>query len=219
MHFAQPRSVSAIKTSHPRRRIASPRPTLDLPPDSPFLSDEVARRIGFRASRLRRKNGLGFHDEQDFRQDLWLNLLQAAVRFDPAKCSLQRYVSMVLNSRYKHHLRELTQKREEAAGPVESDTCSLEGLGDEGQKIRDSSAEQNSHRAVLAQDVQVVLDGLSDGDRKIVCAPQTPSVFREPSSRRCLHTQHGDVRWRTSGGTWNSNHGGGSWSGGICRAG
>ena len=167
MHVAHPRSVTA--KFPPRRRPSGPRPSLNLAPDSPFLSDEIARRIGFRASRLRRKNGLCFHDEQDLRQDLWLNLLQAAVRFDPAKCSLHRYVSMVLNSRYKHHLRELTRNRE-ATGPTESETCSLEGLGEEAQNIRDGAAELDTRRTVLAHDVQFVLDGLSDGDRKICMA-------------------------------------------------
>ena len=169
MHVAHPRSVSA-KLFGPRRPHIGSRRSLNLPPDSPFLSDEVARRIGFRAARLRRKNGLSSHDELDLRQDFWLNLLQAAVRFDPAKCCLYRYVSMVLNSRYKYHLRELMQKKEEAVGPVEAETYSLEGLGEEGQQIRDFAAEKNLHSAVLALDVQAIVNGLSASDRKICLA-------------------------------------------------
>ena len=178
-----------IQSVLPRRRYNGP--TLNLPPDSPFLSDKIARRIGFRAARLRRKNGLCSHDELDLRQDFWLNLLQAAARFDPEKCSLHRYVSMILNSRYKHHVRELARKNEDTVGLAESETCSLEGLGEEGHLIRDEAVEQNLPRAVLVHDVKVVLDLLSDGDRKICMVIMEHGTPGEAA--RALGMSHWDI--------------------------
>lgn len=76
---------------------------------SEFLNDVTQRRIRYRVTRLGRKFALSWEDEEDLQQDFRMAVLSARTQYDPAKCPLDRFVKMVLNRRYKHHVRQQCQ--------------------------------------------------------------------------------------------------------------
>lgn len=83
----------------------------DLPAVDLFLTPAVTQRIDGCAKRLCRKFALCGADGDDLRQDFRLVVLQARRGYDPAKCPIDRFVLMVINRRYKHHVRQLMQLR------------------------------------------------------------------------------------------------------------
>ncbi|MCC7407614.1 MAG: sigma-70 family RNA polymerase sigma factor [Phycisphaeraceae bacterium] len=146
--------------------IASSVPTIS----SLIQCDSVARRINFRAGRLRRKYGLAREEERDLRQQFWMALTRAMRRFDPGRCPLDRFVLMVLNRYYKYRVRQLSKAQEsEVAGAMsfEDVGCAATVL------VRDPSAEVAIGQADLRQDVAGVLKELSDKDRRICLAVMT----------------------------------------------
>ena len=84
----------------------------DLPASERFLTPLVLRRIKGSVIRLRRKFALSRADGEDLRQDFCIAILQARQRYDPKQCLLHRFVLMVLNRRYKHHVRRLIRIRD-----------------------------------------------------------------------------------------------------------
>lgn len=91
--------------------------TADLPAAELFLSPRVMRRIEGSVTRLRRKFGLNHADGEDLQQDFYITILQARQLYDPEKCLLHRFVLMVINRRYKHHVRRLMHLRESIGNP------------------------------------------------------------------------------------------------------
>jgi RNA polymerase sigma factor (sigma-70 family) len=151
-----------------------------LPVRSEFLSESVLRRIHFRAGRLRRKFGLSREDEKDLRQDFWAAIVRAGHRFDASRCAPDRYVAMVLNSRYKHHVREFMLARQRDA----MDVMSIEDVGaDAVELIVDPAAETALERSDLASDVQTILKTLSAEDRRI-CLAVMKTVSPHEAARR-----------------------------------
>lgn len=134
-----------------------------LPPDSPFLSVSVTKRINFRAARLRCKYGLCGEEEKDLRQDFWMTIVRSSKRYDAARCPLDRYVGMVLNRRYKHHVRELARADQHPATPMALEDVSpmlVEG-------IQDKASATTMERSHLTTDLPVVLARLSADDRQL----------------------------------------------------
>jgi len=69
-------------------------------------------RIDCSVKRMRRKFALSRADGDDLRQDFCVAILQARQLYDPDKCILKRFVAMVINRRYKHHVRRQMRLRE-----------------------------------------------------------------------------------------------------------
>ena len=84
----------------------------DLPTSELFLSPLVLRRIKGSVIRLCRKFALSRADGEDLQQDFCVTILQARQRYDPQQCLLHRFVLMVFNRRYKHHVRRLLRIRD-----------------------------------------------------------------------------------------------------------
>lgn len=80
-----------------------------VPTVAEFLNDATQRRIHYRVARLGRKFALSREDQEDLRQDFRMAILSARVQYDPARCPLDRFVGMVLNRRYKYHVRQQCQ--------------------------------------------------------------------------------------------------------------
>jgi DNA-directed RNA polymerase specialized sigma24 family protein len=80
-----------------------------VPAVAEFLDDATQRRIHYRVARLGHKFALSREDREDLRQDFRMALLSAQAQYAPDKCPLDRFVSMVLNRRYKYHVRQLCQ--------------------------------------------------------------------------------------------------------------
>lgn len=137
-------------------------PTVSNP--SPFYSDTVLRRINYRVSRLRRNNALSAEDAKELRQDFLLTLVRAEHRYDPARCPVERYISMVLNWRYKYHVRRLAELDESEAG----DVISLEEL-DPGypEFFVDEPAEQRLRQIERRHDIDHVLAELPAEDQRL----------------------------------------------------
>ena len=80
-----------------------------VPTVAEFLNDVTQRRIHYRVARLGRKFALSREDLEDLQQDFRMAILSARTQYDPAKCPLERFVKMVLNRRYKYHVRQQCQ--------------------------------------------------------------------------------------------------------------
>lgn len=78
-----------------------------VPAAEEFLTSTMKRRIHFRVARLGRKFALPKEEREDLRQDFYLTLLTVRQRYDAEKCPLHRFLLMVINRRYKHHVRRL----------------------------------------------------------------------------------------------------------------
>jgi DNA-directed RNA polymerase specialized sigma24 family protein len=85
-----------------------------------FLSPCVLRRIEGSVKRLCRKFGLSRADGDDLQQDFCVAILQSRQVYDQDKCLLHRFVLMVINRRYKHHVRRLIRIREGLGNTIDS---------------------------------------------------------------------------------------------------
>lgn len=71
----------------------TPEPAID------FVRSEYAReRVHYKARQLARRRDFRCDDPADLEQELWLGLLRAADRYDPAKASVNTFVAQVLDS-------------------------------------------------------------------------------------------------------------------------
>ena len=134
------------------------------PPD--FLNDSVMRRINYRVNRLGRKFGLCREDCEDLRQNFCLAVFRGSKRFDPQKCTADRFVKMVLNRHYKYFVRRLTQR-------VDDCVCSLDAMApdesdpDYDQFLVDPKSGDERRRLEISEDVQTVISRLPDDLREL----------------------------------------------------
>ncbi len=77
-----------------------------------FLTPQVKKRINCSVKRLGRKFAMNHADCQDLRQDFLLAMVTAHKIYDPSKCVVSRFVAMVINRRYKWHVRRQMNMRE-----------------------------------------------------------------------------------------------------------
>jgi len=83
-----------------------------------LIDDYALDRIEFRAGRLARLFRLCDDDVDDLRQELALELVKAAARFDPDTSSRRTFINRALDRRYRHIYRRLqTAQRHEAFCP------------------------------------------------------------------------------------------------------
>ncbi|HSW45693.1 MAG TPA: sigma-70 family RNA polymerase sigma factor [Phycisphaerae bacterium] len=125
-----------------------------------FVNESAQRRINYRLGRLARRYQLGPQDRQDLRQDLWLALLRASRRFDPARCPIERFVGMVLNRHCKHHVRQFAQARTNRPQQVAWDHR-MEAV------LLDPQAEADLRHVDLRHDVQALLAQLPRPQRRL----------------------------------------------------
>ncbi len=150
------------------------------PADSEFLSDSAAQRINFRVARLGCKFCLSRADQKDLRQDFWMILIRAARRYDPTRCPLDRYITMVLNVRYKFHVREFKHARKAQV----INAISLEDVGEQITAfIVDPAAELTLAQIDTALDVQHVLQTLPAQDKHICQMVMTSKSPYEAAQR------------------------------------
>lgn len=151
-------------------------------PTSPFFSNTIHRRINYRVSRLRRKYALNAEDAKDLRQDFLLTLVRAERRYDPTKCPLDRYISMVLNWRYKHHVRELARE-DEAEDVISLDEMTTDDL----EELVEPAAERRLRQLETRLDIETILNRLSDDDRTL-CRLLMMHSPRESAEMLGIHT-------------------------------
>lgn len=72
----------------------------------------VLGRIRFRAERMAKKFKLLAADVEDLSQDMIVEVLKAAPKFDPEKTSWRTYVNAVLNKFYQRKVRDNMRKQE-----------------------------------------------------------------------------------------------------------
>lgn len=128
------------------------------------LPHSVTSRICYRAKRLRMKFGLSAEDEKDLRQDLWVSIVRAVSYYDPSRTPMQRYVTMVLNTRYKHHVRQFMIATEVSPIRVISIESEIQMVA---LSITDESATTTLERSDLAHDVELILQSLSLEEQQI----------------------------------------------------
>jgi len=145
--------------------MASPTSTLAV---SEFLNDVTERRIRFRVTRLGRKFALSREDREDLRQDFRTAIISAMRRYDPAKCPLERFVKMVLNRRYKYHVRQECQLSHHRGRTPNA--MSLEELSPEVKcLIPDPRLEAALNNVAIRHDLEHAFRGMTDIERG-VCA-------------------------------------------------
>jgi RNA polymerase sigma factor (sigma-70 family) len=139
-----------------------------VPTVAEFLDDVTQRRIRYRVARLGRRFVLSRADKEDLQQDFRLAVLSARAQYDPAKCPLDRFVKMVLNRRYKHHVRQqshLSQGRSRSP-----DSVSLDALSRDVEcMIPDPRQEADLARVELRHDLDHAFGKMTDIERG-VCA-------------------------------------------------
>lgn len=149
----------------------------DLPASDLFFTPQVLRRIDGSVTRLRRKFGLSRADGDDLRQDLCVAILQARQVYDPEKCLLHRYVRMVINRRYKHHVRRLMRIREGLGNTI--DVVGFDDVEPGLDLLIVDPVGENPHRSVdLSDALDHVLRDLPDLEQQIcnlLIAGHTPS--------------------------------------------
>jgi RNA polymerase sigma factor (sigma-70 family) len=126
-----------------------------------FLNDTVLRRIDYRVARLGRKYGLSREDREDLRQEFCLTVFRAGSKFDPAQCTAERFVRMVLNRCYKHFVRKLARAAENRAQSVVAVAMDMSDSDCEHCLI-DPSSEDDRQRFEMAEDVRTVIAGLPE---------------------------------------------------------
>jgi len=145
--------------------MASPTST---PTAAEFLDEVTERRIRYRVARLGRKFALSREDQKDLRQDFRMAVLSARTQYEPARCPLDRFVKMVLNRRYKHHVRQQCQLSHKRGRTP--DAMALEELSPEIKcLIPDPRLEAELARVELRHDLDHAFKGMTDIERG-VCA-------------------------------------------------
>jgi RNA polymerase sigma factor (sigma-70 family) len=138
------------------------------PTASEFLDDATQRRIGYRVARLGRKFALSREDLEDLQQDFRLAILSARTQYDPAKCPLRRFVTMVLNRRYKYRVRQLYLLSHHRG--LTPNAIALDDLDpDADAPITDPRLEAALVQVELRHDLEQAFKGMTDLERG-VCA-------------------------------------------------
>ncbi len=75
------------------------------------LSDYAKNLIKFKSRQLTRRLDFQMAELEDLQQELWLALVKAAKRFDPAKASLDTFIDRVVNTAVAMLLRGRQRKR------------------------------------------------------------------------------------------------------------
>jgi len=84
-----------------------------------IIDDYAMDRVDYQVARLGRLLHLSHHRKEDLRQDLLLELCQAAQRFDPATSSARTFVSRVVSSAAAFHMRTIrNERRNSARSPI-----------------------------------------------------------------------------------------------------
>jgi hypothetical protein len=80
-----------------------------------IIDDYAMARVDYQVARLGRLLHLSHHRKEELRQDLLLELCQAAQRFDPATSSTQTFVSRVVSLAAAFHARTIRNERGSSA--------------------------------------------------------------------------------------------------------
>jgi RNA polymerase sigma factor (sigma-70 family) len=121
-----------------------------------LLDDFVLNRIDFRARKLVRTLKLPDADLKDVRQDMTVEVLEAAEHFDPAKARWHTFVCRVLNLFAKRYSRDEEVRRRFEEEPPE---CVEEGIDDPFEEILDEI--DPIAEAEMDMDVEHVLSQMS----------------------------------------------------------
>jgi DNA-directed RNA polymerase specialized sigma24 family protein len=138
----------------------------DLPAAELFLSPRVLRRIEGSVKRLRRKFGLSRADGDDLQQDFCVAILQARQLYDPDKCLMHRFVLMVINRRYKYHVRRLIRIRQGLGNTIDTVGFDDVELGFD-LLIVDPASEGPHRRVDLRDDLDHAMRGRPDFEHRI----------------------------------------------------
>lgn len=132
--------------------------TLENPPKNPtanFLDDYAMQRIEFRARQLARQHK-NRGDWQDLRQDMVVEILEAAPRFDPAKASRETFIARVLDRFEIDLYRENARNQEVQCVSLDDPSVERDFLEDCSSVMEPSGQEQTD----LSSDVESLIAGL-----------------------------------------------------------
>ena len=141
--------------------------TLENPPKNPtaeFLDDYAMERIEFRARQLAQQyKGRG--DWEDLRQDMVVELLEAAERFDPAKASRETFIARVLDRFEIDLYRENARNQEVQCVSLDDPSVERDFLEDCSSVVEPSGQEQTD----LSSDVESLIAGLPPELAEVCC--------------------------------------------------
>lgn len=125
-----------------------------------IIDDYAIERVDYQVARLGRILRLSHHRKEDLRQDLLLELCNAARRFNPATASARTFVSRVVSSAAAHHARCIrNERRNGARSPIL--LSQLQRDGRRFSPVAPRSTEPSAHDLVIDLD-----HGLSTMNRR-----------------------------------------------------
>ena len=137
-----------------------------------LIDDYALERIGFRVDRLARLFSLAEDTRDDYRQEMLVELVKAARRFDPHRSQPRTFVNRVLDRYFKGAMRsEATRRRHQLHTPLCLDELSEDAMPATNASRPPSLDEQD--RLELQIDVQTVLKSMPDRLRRISLALMT----------------------------------------------
>jgi len=84
-----------------------------------LIDDYAVERVEYHVGCITRSYRLNHHDREDLRQNFFVQLCEAARRFDPEKSSRRTFVSRVLSRAAAHHARCIrNERRSSARSPI-----------------------------------------------------------------------------------------------------
>lgn len=124
------------------------KPAIDA---STIIDNYAMERVEYQVTRLGRILRLSHHRKEDLRQDLLLELCQAARRFNPDTSSAHTFVSRVVSSAAAHHARCIrNERRNGARSPIL--LSQLQREGGRFSPVAPRSCEPSAHDLVLDLD-------------------------------------------------------------------
>ncbi|NIA07161.1 MAG: hypothetical protein GWP14_05935 [Actinobacteria bacterium] len=152
-----------------------------------FLNKSVTRRINYRVGRLGRKYCLCREDRQNIRQEFYLALVRAGQKYDPLRCSPERFLRMVLNRNYKHFVRKLARADQNRARSTDALYFDDIKPGLE-YEIVDPKGQDSLRYVEIHEDVWTVVNTLQPNLRDISLELMSDSPFEVARQRGVHHS-------------------------------
>ena len=163
----------------------------------PLFDDYAHDQVRIRARILVKEAGLPLEDQQDVRQDMYVELTKAQKRFDPSKAGPHTFVSRVLDRFCKHFVRQQGRKIRKGI-PLQPCSDIGEGFDLDDLTVGDGIL-ADMVRAEWIEDVREVISGLPEQLQRLcelLLSPRTKEQIAEElgMSRRTVYRRIGELR-------------------------
>ncbi|MFU8828376.1 MAG: hypothetical protein ACNA8P_02975 [Phycisphaerales bacterium] len=152
--------------------------------DTPWIDDYAMQRVSFHTRRLASSLNLCEHDEEELRQNFFVELCKAEHRFDPSLASKRTFICRVLSKASAYFARSARSKRSGSGRPVVSlSTIQAEQVTED---LAAHRSDEPGARVDLAMDIADASSRLNERCRRLVAELQTQNP-REIAAERGVH--------------------------------